>query len=43
MPQENMPPWVAVITLLGCGIYFLGRYEGWWEAIANRLKNRKNK
>ena len=43
MPHENIPDWLIIATLLGCGIYFLGRYEGWWVAMKNDWKNRKNK
>lgn len=27
---ENIPAWVVPVVLIGTGIYFLGRYEGWW-------------
>lgn len=28
---ENMPTWVVPIVLVATGLYFLGKYEGWWR------------
>lgn len=40
-PELPVPTWLIILVWLIVGLYFLGRWEGWWEHLANKFRKPK--